>query len=153
MWIKLPDADNSPNINQFHYRSSAGYAGWEFDTVDDNWYHYAVTRDVTGTIRIYFDGILMVETGQPSSPGLAGAGATILTADVIESISEAAACVDELVIYADCLSHEQIVYLAKGLAGVISQGISPEYSEFDLSNDGTINLIDFAVISSVWLSE
>jgi hypothetical protein len=61
--------------------------------------------------------------------------------------------VDDLYIYNYALSQSEILYLAEGSGGELVQPLQPVLTNADLTDDGIINLADFAMLMQGWLKE
>ncbi len=61
--------------------------------------------------------------------------------------------VDDLYIYNYALSQSEILHLAEGSGSMLVQPLQSVLTNTDLTDDGIINLADFAMITQGWLKE
>ncbi len=163
MWVSGDPADYPDKVNEFIF-AAGGASGDEFDwdnTVWDiaaagaygpQWNHYAAVKDTaTGVMAIYHNGILIGQTAA-ASDAMEGslAGDSILSMARFDAGTTPTVKVDDLRIYGDALSQAEIADLA---GGPVVQPIEPIYTEYDLSDDGSISLPDFAAVAQDWLEQ
>jgi hypothetical protein len=126
-----------------------------FEIPKDEWEHVAMTYealsgpdangDYTGTIKCYLNGIFIGSQTDAkyqadfSNKQCIGRRAGYYLDGKL----------DEFVIYRKALSESQIYGLATGDYDPVN--LPDTEIEFDINNDGSVNLIDFAEISKYWL--
>ena len=128
-------------------------AQWNIDQAElygQSWSHYAFVKDGgSDAVQIFHNGILVAQNSEAFSfltAAEAGPTRVSLASDVSGPVK-----VDELCIYGDALTDEEIVYLAAGLSGQITQPIKPVFTQADLTDDGHVGLADLALIAQSWL--
>ena len=128
---------------------------WDIDKADSYggcWNHYAIVKNANaGTIRLYLNGVLVarnIEASEIMSGSLAEQSLLGIIAGHDLQVK-----VDDLHIYNYALSQSEILYLAEGSGGELVQPLQPVLTNADLTDDGIINLADFAMIMQGWLKE
>ena len=119
---------------------------------DNQWRHYAAVIDsVAGSMRLYHNGILTAERFDVTTAITgAQAGSTVLSLDAVTGVNDSITKIDELRIYNAALTHGQIVYLAAGADGAVTQPIYPTDYLIDINGDGLINLSDWTFFAAQW---
>jgi hypothetical protein len=131
---------------------------WPMDAADSyggTWNHYAAVKDATsGLMRIYHNGVIVAQvTDAMDSMEGSSAQATVLSMAGFDAGTSSTVKLDDLQIYGYALSHAEIVHLATGGAGPVTQPIEPVFTGYDLNDDGIINLGDFAIMAAQWLTD
>ncbi|MCK5271443.1 MAG: Ig-like domain-containing protein [Sedimentisphaerales bacterium] len=128
---------------------------WDIDQADSyggGWNHYAIVKNANaGTIRLYLNGLLVarnIEAPEIMSGSLAEQSLFGIIGDYELQVK-----VDDLYIYNYALSQSEILYLAEGSGSELVQPLQPVLTNADLTDDGIINLADFAMIMQDWLKE
>ncbi|MCK5271694.1 MAG: Ig-like domain-containing protein [Sedimentisphaerales bacterium] len=128
---------------------------WGIDQADSYggcWNHYAIVKNANaGTIRLYLNGLLVarnIEAPEVMSGSLAEQSLLGIIGDYELQVK-----VDDLYIYNYALSQSEILYLAEGSGGELVQPLQPVLTNADLTDDGIINLADFAMIMQGWMKE
>ena len=128
---------------------------WDIDQADSYggcWNHYAIVKNANaGTIRLYLNGVLVarnIEASEVMSGSLSEQSLLGMIAG-----PELQVKIDDLCIYNYALSQSEILYLAAGSGGELVQSLQPVLTNADLTDDGIINLADFAMIMQGWLKE
>jgi concanavalin A-like lectin/glucanase superfamily protein/hapalindole biogenesis HpiC1 cyclase-like protein/Big-like domain-containing protein len=128
---------------------------WDIDQADSyggGWNHYAIVKNANAcTIRLYLNGVLVarnIEAPEVMNGSLAEQSLLGIIGDYELQVK-----VDDLYIYNYALSQSEILYLAEGSGGELVQPLQPVLTNADLTDDGIINLADFAMIMQGWMKE
>jgi len=164
-WLTLADANDivdgeiplmfgagpaSPDPNQWDVIYTEGTAP---DPYTGQWLHVAVTKD-SNVMNVYYNGLLVGQLNDASSVfDTSGAGVTRIGANASGMTDYHQGKMDEVRIYDYALSQEEVVYLALGSSGNLTQPMQPVLSPIDPVTDGIINLKDFAELAQLWLEE
>ena len=126
---------------------------WNIDQAEfygQSWSHFAFVKDRnSGVVQIFHNGILVAQNSDAFSfltAPEAGPTRLSLASDVSGPVK-----IDELRIYGDALTDAEIVYLAAGPSGQITQPIKPVFTQADLTDDGHVGLADLALIAQGWM--
>ena len=163
MWVNGDSTDYPDRVNQAFFAAGLtsgdeniwDSATWDIDTADaygGQWNHYAAIKNtITGVMNVYHNGVLVGQTTSAAdSMEGALAGDSILSLAGFDSETTPKVKVDDLRIYGYALSQVEIAGLA---GGSVVQPIEPIYTEYDLDDDGSIDLSDFAIVARDWLEE
>jgi len=128
---------------------------WGIDQADSYggcWNHYAIVKNAgAGTIRLYLNGLLVarhIEAPEVMNGSLSEQIYLALIPGYDLQVK-----IDDLCVYNYALSQGEVLYLAAGAGSELIQPLEPVLTNSDLTNDGTINLADFAMITQDWLKQ
>ncbi|MBI9019309.1 MAG: LamG domain-containing protein [Phycisphaerae bacterium] len=129
---------------------------WDMDInqlIQPGWNHLACSVNFTeGMIRIYINGIIAANNTSQTIDLLETEPAPFyigVSSDTQSNYWHGK--IDDFMIYSYALSHNEIVYLAKGQNDQITQWLIPALSPVDPCNDGKIDIFDFAILAQYWL--
>jgi len=164
-WLTLADANDivdgeiplmfgagpaSPDPNQWDVIYTQGEDPYPYT---GQWLHVAVTKD-SNVMNVYYNGLLVGQLDDASAAfDTSEAGVTQIGANASGMTDYHQGKMDEVRIYDYALSQEEVIYLALGSSGNLTQPMQPVLSPIDPVSDGIINLKDFAELAQLWLEE
>ena len=156
-------ADNNPQVLTpvtftTHFPGTDDLLKWDPpapQAVSAGWNHYAFVKYASqGRMQIYENGVLMASTENVyGSMDEMDLSSCTIGADTDGQSDEYLGTMDDFHVYSYALSQNEIAYLSGGGASVVKQPLVPLEISADPQPDGRIDLRDFALIASEWLSE